>query len=366
MARALVAASLLWTAAGGWKLRPWDSLVPVLFLAFSVAVVAAAKVRRASLALPRFLLDVLFFTLACAFSPASGSAWLVSLFYLYLLSAAALLHSWREVLLAAAAAAVVAALQPPASRAASWTFLLLGGLPALLLSLEKRALESRLADGLRRVAIAEAECARSEQQERQKIAADFHDGPLQSFISFQMRLELIRKLLERDLDAARSELRQLQDLLRSQVSDLRGFIRAMRSSGPEPGGLATSIRRLVEAFQKDTGIAASFLGQIDGPAEPEVPLELLQIVREALTNVQKHSRATRVAVAASKADDSIEISVEDDGAGYPFAGAFTIDELESLRLGPASIMQRVRHLGGELSLDSRPGHGSSLKVRVPA
>jgi signal transduction histidine kinase len=58
-------------------------------------------------------------------------------------------------------------------------------------------------------------------------------------------------------------------------------------------------------------------------------------------------------------------AIDDDGAGFAFSGSFNLDELDLLRLGPASIKRRVRSLGGELSIESRPGHGAGLKIRIP-
>ena len=101
----------------------------------------------------------------------------------------------------------------------------------------------------------QAEGAR--EAERERIAADFHDGPLQSFISFQMRLEIVRKLFGRDIDAAGDELRQLQELCRNQVTELRSFVRSMRPV-EEGVSLSASLSRMVEQFQRDTGIAATF------------------------------------------------------------------------------------------------------------
>jgi signal transduction histidine kinase len=89
-------------------------------------------------------------------------------------------------------------------------------------------------------------------------------------------------------------------------------------------------------------------------------------VREALTNVQKHSRASRVNVSVEKTGPNLEVAIEDDGTGFPFAGTFSLDELEKLGIGPMSIRRRVRHLSGELIVDSRPEEGAALRVRVPA
>jgi signal transduction histidine kinase len=80
--------------------------------------------------------------------------------------------------------------------------------------------------------------------------------------------------------------------------------------------------------------------------------------------VQKHSSATRVAVSIAKSDTVLEILVEDNGNGFPFSGRYTLDELELLRLGPMSIKRRVRTLGGDMVLDSKPGQGAGLKIRL--
>jgi signal transduction histidine kinase len=131
--------------------------------------------------------------------------------------------------------------------------------------------------------------------------------------------------------------------------------------------LVTSVRRIVEYFQKDTAISARFVSaQSEVRLPPETGHELLQILREALHNVQKHSKASRVVVALEHAGKNVEISVDDDGTGFAFSGSFSLDELDLLRLGPQSIKRRIRSLGGDLLIESRPGHGAGLKIRVPA
>ena len=72
-----------------------------------------------------------------------------------------------------------------------------------------------------------------------------------------------------------------------------------------------------------------------------------------------------MALSVGVRDRRLEIRAEDNGGGFPFSGTFTLDELELLRLGPVSIKRRVRMLGGELQLESRPGHGASLQIRIP-
>ena len=72
-----------------------------------------------------------------------------------------------------------------------------------------------------------------------------------------------------------------------------------------------------------------------------------------------------VSMPASGLSHKLEVKAEDNGGGFPFSGSYTLEELELLRMGPVSIKRRVRMLGGDLLLESRPGQGASLEIRVP-
>ena len=101
-----------------------------------------------------------------------------------------------------------------------------GGVIAIVSSLQKQNYEGRLQQLSRQNVLLRVDVQKSREHERQRIAADFHDGPLQAFIGFLMRLELLRKLMERDVNRAMDELKQLQVIAKQQVND--GFYRGMR------------------------------------------------------------------------------------------------------------------------------------------
>jgi signal transduction histidine kinase len=344
----------------GWAAFPLTGL----YLAFGVAVLLRTGAGRPGMVPLPFLADLSFFFLLSRSADTAGAGLAAAAFAFTVLNAA-VEHGWQEVVLGAACAALSLVILPPRP-ALLLTAVFTGGAIAAVMAVHLRIVRERLnsAAGQSVHYRALAEAARL--SERERIADDFHDGPLQSFISFQMRLEVLRKLLERKPPAADDELAQLQELCRGQVAELRAFVRGMRQTEPESAGLAASIRRLVENFQKDSGIPAAFVGaDIAGPEDPEVPLEVLQIVREALHNVQKHSKASRVAVTVAKSGGGIEIRIDDDGCGFPFSGAFSLRELDLLRLGPLSVKRRVHDLGGDLTVESWPGRGASLKARIP-
>jgi signal transduction histidine kinase len=162
------------------------------------------------------------------------------------------------------------------------------------------------------------------------------------------------------------DLMELQTLAQSQIRDLRVFLHSMRPVDVDGASLVATARRTAESFQKESGIPVTFLGT-NTPLglSQEMTAELLQMLREALHNVQKHAGATRVAVSMEKTDRGLEISVDDNGHGFNFAGTYTLEELEMLRLGPASLKRRARSLNADLQLESRPGRGAGLKFRIP-
>jgi signal transduction histidine kinase len=340
----------------------WVSALIAAYTVYSLGAVFDAGQSNSLRAATAIVADATNFAIWTWQAPGD---WQPALACSYLLASTVLLHDlWRTAL--AFGAALFISLILPAGRNGTlvWTVVASGGAAAAL-GLYKRHLEERMSATLRHNVMIRSQSQLAREAERQRIAADFHDGPLQSFISFQMRLEIVRKLLGRDVEAAAAELSQLQELCRGQVGELRSFVRSMRPAD-EGVSLPASLSRMLDQFQRDTGISTTFAaGDFHDPAELEVSLELLQIVREALNNIQKHSGASRLALSISKSDRRLELTVEDNGGGFPFTGSFGLDELELLRLGPVSIKRRVRLVGGELHIESRPGKGATLQIRVP-
>jgi two-component system sensor histidine kinase DegS len=340
----------------------------LLFTAYAVygSVAWLGKSLEATRFSPLALAVDGIFLFLCLTSKTIPFYWVPIFFFVYVLFISILWHQWSSTLVIAVLSSGILQVVHPPHYGVLLPAVLASGCLGALIAVDRHLLKDRLEKAARRIALYRYDAEKARSTERERIAADFHDGPLQSFISFQMRLEIIRKLMLRDFDAAQDELRQLQVICKDQILDLRTFLRSMRPVDMD-GSLNASLRRVIEQFQKDSGIPASFFSaDFPEPNDPEIALELLQIVREALYNVHKHSAATRVAVSIQRTDRLMEITVEDNGNGFPFSGRYTLEELELLRLGPGSIKRRVRSLGGELLLDSKPGQGAGLKVRLTA
>lgn len=364
---ARIALALACLAAEVYGQEPGRLLVRLLLILFLLYSVTAAtwkileRVRYAGLSL---VLDSAFFLISATIET-EYSMWLVAAFYVYLISSALLAHPWREVAVIAVVMPLMFTLVRPDEAGRTLPILGMAGVLGLVAARNRQLLIDRLIATSKKAVHYRDEAQKARDAERERIAQDFHDGPQQSFISLQMRLEVLRRLLERDPDKARAELAQLQEVTRRQVAEIRAFVRSMRPSESEGMSLAAAVARLGRLFEQDTGISTVVRSAEVEAQDSRIREELLKIVREALHNVQKHAGASRVRIDLTQSNGAIEVTVSDDGKGFPFAGRFSLAELDELKMGPASICRRVRDLGGDLSLDSRPGKGASLHVKIP-
>jgi len=357
-------ASALLLSPNASHAKGWAAVASGVYL-FLGLLVPLRKRSGGAFALLVLFGDVVYFLVLV--STGTGSVvWLPAFFYLYVLAEAVFVYRASEVFVVVVVSAIFCVAVPsddlfPIRR----TTVVMGAL-AYAFSVYKKRLESRMEELECETGETRDEARRAREAEQQRIASDFHDGPLQSFISLQMRLEILRKLLERDTRAGMDDLRDLQTLAQQQVKELRAFVRSMRPPEMQGSNLHASARRICENFQKESGIPVSFVGG-EGPLKfpEEMASEVIQMLREALHNVLKHAGATRVAVSLERVAKTLELSVDDNGGGFQFSGVYTLDELELLRLGPASLKRRARALNAEMTLESRPGRGAGLKLRVP-
>jgi signal transduction histidine kinase len=343
----------------------WFTLAIALFAASSVVAVTRPEMRDGTFGLLALFIDTVFFMVLARYG-AIETLWLAPVFYLYLLTTAITLYSPREVVLVSGVCILLSLTPYPGSARVFRATIVACGVFASAFSFQKRWLEKRLETFSEENTRLRETAETARETEAQRIAADFHDGPLQSFISIQMRLEIFRRILDRDREAGLQELQQLQELSKTQVREMRSYVRNMRPLDVDGASITAATRRLLDEFQKETSIPVTFIGgERPFASPPEISADIIQMIREALNNVRKHSNATRVAVTVEKVGKSVEISVDDNGVGFHFSGAFTLDELDLLRIGPVSLKRRARSLSADLLLDSRPGQGAGLKLKVP-
>jgi signal transduction histidine kinase len=202
--------------------------------------------------------------------------------------------------------------------------------------------------------------------ERARFARELHDGAVQSLIAVEMQVDVLRRQSTAKPAMVTDELGRIQKLLREEVLKLRELMQQMKTLDVDSKKLLALLTDTVERFQRETGISARFISDLDELNMPQpVCRELARIVQEALVNVRKHSQARQVLVRLGSRNGIWHILIEDDGRGFPFAGRFSQTELDTLGKGPVVIKERVRLIEGELTIESNPGSGSRLEITVP-
>ncbi len=201
--------------------------------------------------------------------------------------------------------------------------------------------------------------------ERARFARELHDGAVQSLIAVEMQVDVLR----RHADAGKpisGELGRIQGLLREEVLKLRELMQQMKAIEVDAQRLLPVLTDTVERFQRETGINARFVSDLENLDMPQrVCREILRIVQEGLVNVRKHSGARHVLVRLGSSLKKWNLILEDDGKGFPFAGRYNRDQMDETGKGPMIIMERVGLIAGELTVESNPGQGTRLEVTVP-
>jgi signal transduction histidine kinase len=201
--------------------------------------------------------------------------------------------------------------------------------------------------------------------ERARFARELHDGAVQSLIAVEMQVDVIRRQAEADKPIG-GELGRIQGLLREEVLKLRELMQQMKAIEVDKERLLGVLNDTVERFQRETGISARFVTDLEDLDMPQrVCRELLRIVQEGLVNVRKHSGARHALVRLGASQSRWNLTLEDDGKGFPFAGRYNQDQMEEAGKGPMIIKERVRLIAGQLTVESNPGQGARLEITVP-
>lgn len=207
--------------------------------------------------------------------------------------------------------------------------------------------------------------SRAAAQERARMARELHDGVVQALAAIEMRLYLLRKQATKDPDEVAADAKYIQQLVHEQVASLRQLIHQIKPLDFHPRQLLDFLATMVEKF-RETGIAARFVSDLNEVlVSPEVGREVARIVQEALVNVHKHSGAHNVLVRFAAENGNWKLIIEDDGRGFTFSGRLSNAELDESRQGPLVIKERVRSIGGELTIESYAGRGARLEITFP-
>lgn len=196
--------------------------------------------------------------------------------------------------------------------------------------------------------------------ERERLAREIHDTLAQGFTSVLMLLELAESDVDTNPAAARRRLAVANQTVRQNLAEARSLVAALTPVDLQAAPLPEAVGRLVDRFARESGLPVRL--DVEGaahalPAATEVVL--LRAAQESLANVGKHAGPCEVTVRLRYAAGGTELEVADGGAG------FVQDGTPSPGYGLAGMRRRVEEAGGELRVDSTPGTGTTVKVRLP-
>jgi signal transduction histidine kinase len=201
---------------------------------------------------------------------------------------------------------------------------------------------------------------------RARLSQEMHDGIQHYLVSMTARLEIARKLMERDPVQAAKIAVALRFTIGKASDELRYLLRRLRSPIIEKKGFVDGLKEHIALFAERTGIAAAV--EVCGdptPLPPDVGQAAFRIVQEAATNAQKHGHAGELTVTLTFSPGMLKCAIEDDGAGFDPAETQDKSEIES-GFGLPSMRQRAETLGGQLHISSSPGQGTTVAFEIPA
>jgi signal transduction histidine kinase len=206
-----------------------------------------------------------------------------------------------------------------------------------------------------------------EDQVRARLTRELHDGTIQSLLSADMQIEVLRRQGSCSPGELEKRLAALQSLIHQQALNLRDLIEETKPLNFSPKELPDFLAELVARFRRETGISVRLETEQEGiRLAPGVCHEIVRIVQEGLSNVRKHSGAHNVVVSLRAGEKGrSKLLIADDGLGFGFRGLVTQSQLDAAHRGPSVIKQRVRLIGGELTIDSSPEHGARLEITIP-
>ncbi|MBI2915090.1 MAG: HAMP domain-containing protein [Firmicutes bacterium] len=205
----------------------------------------------------------------------------------------------------------------------------------------------------------------AQEEERKRIARELHDEAGQSLTSLMIGLRLLES--SPDPGETKARVAGLRQALVDVLEDIRRLAIELRPSVLDDLGLVAALERYVADYAKRYTIEADL--HVRGFEAQRLPQELetalYRIIQEALTNVARHASARNVSVLVEHKGDMVEAIVEDDGVGFD-VNALTLEGSWSQKLGVFGMQERANLVGGSLTIESDPGSGTTVFVKVPA
>jgi signal transduction histidine kinase len=207
----------------------------------------------------------------------------------------------------------------------------------------------------------------AQEEERRRVARDLHDELGQDLAATAMQLEAIERTWPKGPQEALPALRKARSLLADATNRVYEVILSLRPSTLDDLGLAAAIRSHAERVLQGTGTRFEMDAEgMDRRLPPEIETAVFRSVQEALGNAVRHGQAKKISIALDIQEGFLLVRVTDDGVGFDVETVSSVPGAQEARgLGLLGMQERVGLWGGELHVESEPGHGTRLWIRIP-
>lgn len=207
---------------------------------------------------------------------------------------------------------------------------------------------------------------KAQEDERQRVARDIHDGPAQSMSNVVLKAEICERLIDVDLEKVKVELQNLKRIVRESLQDVRKIIYNLRPMSLDDLGLVPTLQRYLMTFQEETGTAVSFKTRgVYDDVRPEISLTVFRLVQEAISNIRKHAGAQNAVINLEFLDKKLRLYVYDDGKGFVVGDLKVKNDNLNGGFGLFSMRERVELLGGDFQISSELGRGTRINIMIP-
>jgi signal transduction histidine kinase len=205
-----------------------------------------------------------------------------------------------------------------------------------------------------------------QEEARKKLARDLHDGPTQSIAAIAMRVNFVRRLMERDPKATLEELHKVESIARRTTNEIRQMLFTLRPLILETKGLVAAVRHLAnkieQAHHQSVNVEAA--EDVAEGLSANKQAMAFHIAEEALNNARKHAQAKHIWVRLARDEDVCLLEIEDDGKGFNL-GAIDSGYENLGSLGLVNMRERAELVNGLLQIESEPGHGTLITLAIP-
>ncbi|MFH1851828.1 MAG: PAS domain-containing sensor histidine kinase [Candidatus Neomarinimicrobiota bacterium] len=208
------------------------------------------------------------------------------------------------------------------------------------------------------------EVIRAQEKERKRISRELHDEIGQAMTAISFNLQIIQQISGKHGPALWQQVRDCQKLVQDTAQNIHRFSFELRPSLLDDMGLLPAIKAHARRYSERTGIEVTIQNDeaIENTA-PEIKTVLYRVFQEGLNNIAKHARADRVTVILRLTDGAIDLKINDNGTGFETTAA--AGRTVGRGLGLTGIRERAKLVGGEVTIESVPGTGTSLALHIP-